>query len=80
MSSSFPNNKSYTRVNSMPPSTTDITIEDTKQQETTGNVPTRRNIYPFVRHIFIISLVLFTLSILLFLIYHNGKSIYENGL
>lgn len=40
----------------------------------------KKNIYPFVRRIFLISLVLFVFFILFFLIYHNGKSIYENGI
>ncbi len=54
--------------------------EKVDQQNSNNNVTTNRNIYPFVRHIFIICLALFMFSILLFLIYHNGKSIYENGL
>ncbi|MBP6888401.1 MAG: hypothetical protein KBC21_01740 [Candidatus Pacebacteria bacterium] len=41
---------------------------------------TKKNIYPFVMHFFLISLVLFVFFLLLFVIYHNGKSIYENGL
>jgi hypothetical protein len=40
----------------------------------------KKNIYPFVRRIFLVTLVLFVFFILFFLIYHNGKSIYENGL
>ncbi len=40
----------------------------------------KKNIYPLVRHIFIIAVTLATISILIFLIYQNGKSIYDNGL
>lgn len=40
----------------------------------------KKNIYPLVRHIFIIAVTLATISIVIFLIYQNGKSIYDNGL
>lgn len=40
----------------------------------------KKNLYPFVRHVFLISVVLCIFLLLFFLIYQNGKSIYENGL
>jgi hypothetical protein len=40
----------------------------------------KKNVYPAVRHILIIALVLFALSIMIFLIHQNGKSIYDNGI
>ena len=39
-----------------------------------------RNLYPVVRHIFLVTAVLCALSIIVFLMYQNGKSIYDNGL
>lgn len=40
----------------------------------------KRNIYPLVRHVFIIAVALATVSIVIFLIYQNGQSIYDKGL
>ena len=38
------------------------------------------NIYPALRRTFLIVCVLLTILIALFLIYQNGKSIYESGI
>ena len=40
----------------------------------------RVNIYPVIRHLFLIIIILLTISIAIFLFYQNGKSIYDNGL
>lgn len=39
-----------------------------------------KNIYPTLRRIFLIICVLITVGSALFLIYQNGKSIYESGI
>lgn len=39
-----------------------------------------KNLYPAVRHILLIILVLFTLIFLVFLMHQNGRSIYEHGI
>lgn len=41
---------------------------------------TEKNLYPTVRRIFLNVAILFALSVILFLIYQNGKSIYEHGI
>lgn len=38
------------------------------------------NIYPLIRHLFLAMCILFTVAIILFLIYQNGKSIYDKGI
>lgn len=38
------------------------------------------NMYPIMRHLFLVFCVLLTATIVFILIYQNGKSIYENGL
>lgn len=40
----------------------------------------KRNIYPAVRHILLVVTLAFALSVIVFLIYQNGKSIYDHGL
>lgn len=40
----------------------------------------KKNLYPFVRHLFFGSIALLVFLILVYLVYYNGKSIYENGL
>ncbi len=40
----------------------------------------QRNVYQRIRHIFLIISVLCALSIIIFLMYQNGKIIYDNGL
>lgn len=39
-----------------------------------------KNLYPTARHIIIVSCVLFSFLLIIFLMHQNGKSIYENGL
>lgn len=41
---------------------------------------TEVNIYPIIRHLFLFLCVLIAVSIILFLMYQNGKSIYDKGL
>ncbi len=41
---------------------------------------TKINIYPVIRHIFLITSLLLAFSIIVFLIYQNGKSIYVQGI
>ncbi|MCF7843556.1 hypothetical protein K9M47_01515 [Candidatus Gracilibacteria bacterium] len=38
------------------------------------------NIYPTIRHLFLILCILLTAAIIIFLIYQNGKSIYDQGI
>lgn len=38
------------------------------------------NIYPIIRHIFLTICILLTVIIILFLVYQNGKSIYDKGI
>ncbi len=38
------------------------------------------NLYPTLRTLFLVMCVLFTIAVVLFLIYQNGKSIYETGI
>lgn len=40
----------------------------------------KKNVYPIARHVLLVTLVVLGLSIIVFLMYHNGKSIYDNGL
>mgnify|MGYP003405193083 FL=1 len=39
-----------------------------------------KNIYPAVRHALLIACILCALFIIIFLMYQNGKSIYDNGI
>ncbi len=39
-----------------------------------------RNLYPVVRHIILIVLILLFAALIVFLMIQNGKSIYENGI
>ncbi len=38
------------------------------------------NVYPIIRHIFLTLCILLAIVIILFLIYQNGKSIYDKGI
>lgn len=38
------------------------------------------NVYPLIRHLFLTMCILLTVAIILFLIYQNGKSIYDKGI
>lgn len=40
----------------------------------------KKNLYPIVRHIFLVACILASLAIIMFLFYQNGKSIYDNGI
>ncbi len=64
----------------MPPTDTTTAQGNSEQTGVSDTKTTKKNVYPFVRRILIISLVLFTLSVLIFLIYQNGESLYENGI
>jgi hypothetical protein len=39
-----------------------------------------KNIYPYLRHLLLITLVLLAFFTLIFLIHQNGKSLYEHGI
>jgi hypothetical protein len=39
----------------------------------------KKNLYPVVRHIFLVICILFAVAFIIFLIHQNGKSIYDNG-
>jgi hypothetical protein len=38
-----------------------------------------KNVYPTMRHIILVVSILLALTVLMFLIHQNGKSIYEHG-
>ena len=40
----------------------------------------KKNIYPSLRHILLVSFVIMCMALILFLMHQNGKSIYDNGL
>ena len=46
----------------------------------TSNPHTKKNLYPFIRHIFLIACICACVAIFIFLFYQNGKSIYDNGI
>ncbi len=52
------------------------TEPNTSEKASDGDV----NIYPKLRHLILILCVLLTITIVVFLIYQNGKSIYANGI
>lgn len=45
-----------------------------------GELRHKKNLYPYVRHLLLAIAVLLALTLIFFLIYQNGKSIYDNGL
>ncbi len=53
---------------------------ETMPQNMPPLIPHKKNIYPVVRHIFLIACILCALSFIIFLMYQNGKSIYDNGI
>jgi hypothetical protein len=59
-------------------------IPQNTEISTPSDVPetgrTKRNIYPYVRHVFLACIILFAIAAIVFLIYQNGKSIYDNGI
>jgi ABC-type phosphate transport system permease subunit len=56
------------------------TNEQTQHENMSVEEKAAPNIYPALRHLFLIICILLTLAIIVFLIYQNGKSIYENGI
>lgn len=54
-----------------------INIEEIRTKE---EIAPGTNLHIVARHIFLILCVLLTIFIFLFLIYQNGKSIYDNGI
>lgn len=54
------------------PEQNNFITEDTKKKET--------NLYPIFRYIFLIACAILTLALVLFLIYLNGKSLYDHGI
>ena len=54
--------------------------ETTNTPESTQEETSSVNVYPMIRHLFLTLCILLTISIILFLIYQNGKSIYDKGL
>ena len=59
-----------------------VTEESVLHNKTTDGIDDQGvfNIYPVIRHIFLTLCVLLTIAIILFLLYQNGKSIYDKGL
>lgn len=63
---------------------TTLTTEDQSkniEENTTSPEETEVvNIYPAVRHLFLTLCIILALLIILFLVYQNGKSIYDKGI
>lgn len=56
-------------------------IEELSPAATSADTaPGSKNIYPFVRKLFFISCIILFFILIIFLIYYNGKSIYDNGI
>ncbi len=55
-------------------------VQNTEEIEDISEDSGKLNIYPIIRHLFLIVCILLTISIILFLIYQNGKSIYVKGI
>ena len=55
-------------------------LSQTEETTTNSTDSSEVNIYPIIRHIFLTLCILLTISIILFLIYQNGKSIYDKGI
>lgn len=55
---------------------------ETQQLETTVDVEEIEevNLYPMFRHLFLTICILCTIVIIAFLIYQNGRNIYDNGI
>ena len=56
-----------------PPETLEKQGEDTAVED-------EINVYPTIRHVFLILCILLTIAIIVFLFYQNGSSIYDNGI
>ncbi len=59
---------------------TDYIMEPSSTSAPQVPPPTKRNLYLTARHILLVALVLLGLSLIVFLIHQNGKSIYDNGI
>ncbi len=55
-------------------------VQNTVETDDTSEDSAKLNIYPVIRHLFLIVCILLAISIILFLIYQNGKSIYVKGI
>ena len=55
-------------------------MENKDENKGTEEAHYKKNIYPAVRHSFLVTLVLCAFLILIFLMYQNGKSIYDHGI
>lgn len=55
-------------------------VQNTTEIEEISEDSSKLNIYPIIRHLFLIVCILLAISIILFLIYQNGKSIYVKGI
>lgn len=64
---------SNTPTNQEPQENTPVSTEVVPEEKTI-------NLYPLIRHMFLIVCILLTITIILFLIYQNGKSLYDKGL
>ena len=62
----------------------DFSPSETSTNGTTGNDTSdlhhKKNLYPIVRHFFLIVCILAFVAIIALLFYQNGKSIYDNGI
>ncbi len=54
--------------------------ETTEENKSRNSYHTDTNVYPAIRTIILSVCVLIALSVVIFLIYQNGKSIYANGI
>jgi hypothetical protein len=52
----------------------------TTTSDTDASSPTPTNLYPWLRRLFFVGLILLGILAILALVYYNGKSIYDNGL
>ena len=66
----------YTK-RSMEPSNTPIPTPQTTGNNDEANT---LNLYPIIRHLFLTLCILLAVAIILFLMYQNGKSIYDKGI
>jgi hypothetical protein len=63
----------------LPPSVTPAPQETTTPQKQ-GDFHSKKNLYPYIRHILLASAILCAFAVIIFLMYQNGKSIYDNGI
>lgn len=55
-------------------------IQTSEETVITEEDSTTLNLYPILRHTFLTLCILLAIAIILFLIYQNGKSIYDKGI